>query len=304
MNLKTKKLTAAILTLLTLDISVAEAAREGPIGPRGAKGAQGPKGVPGVAGLKGAVGPVGDRGLPGTNGTPGTPGTPGTHAVDGNAIGDTLIWNGSAWTPTPASGSTGFAYSMTCGTHNPKDEACKIGAVGPGGGWIFFVDYNDQYPGFDYLEAAPADIEVVSGINTVTTFPWCDDILNSIYLVAPSLVLGVGQGRANTDAMIAQGACLSGAANEANLYSTAATGLPGAAGDWFLPSTGELGLMYTNLLEVGLNLGNYLNNQPTYWSSSEANATQGFISWLGYGFPQFWDNRKDSLNHVRAIRSF
>ena len=27
------------------------------------------------------------------------------------------------------------------------------------GGWldIFFVDYNDQYPSFDYLELAPAD---------------------------------------------------------------------------------------------------------------------------------------------------
>jgi hypothetical protein len=34
---------------------------------------------------------------------------------------------------------------------------CKIGAKGPGGGLIFFVDYNDQSPDFNYLEAAPTD---------------------------------------------------------------------------------------------------------------------------------------------------
>jgi len=45
---------------------------------------------------------------------------------------------------------------MTCGISGT--DACKIGAVGPGGGWIFFVDYNDQYPDFTYLEAAPTDI--------------------------------------------------------------------------------------------------------------------------------------------------
>ncbi len=42
---------------------------------------------------------------------------------------------------------------MTCGANGTS--ACKIGTKGPGGGWIFFVDYNDQFSGFDYLEAAP-----------------------------------------------------------------------------------------------------------------------------------------------------
>ena len=58
-------------------------------------------------------------------------------------------------TAVNASGSS-FSYSMTCGVSGT--DACKIGAVGPGGGWIFFVDYNDEYTGFDYLEAAPDDI--------------------------------------------------------------------------------------------------------------------------------------------------
>lgn len=35
------------------------------------------------------------------------------------------------------------------------DERCRIGFKGPAGGVIFFVDYHDQYEGFNYLEAAP-----------------------------------------------------------------------------------------------------------------------------------------------------
>jgi hypothetical protein len=42
---------------------------------------------------------------------------------------------------------------MTCGTSGA--DACMIGAVGPGGGLIFFVDYNDEYSDFDYLEVEP-----------------------------------------------------------------------------------------------------------------------------------------------------
>ena len=42
--------------------------------------------------------------------------------------------------------SSSFPYSMACGVSGT--DACKVGALGPGGGWIFFVDYNDQYPGF------------------------------------------------------------------------------------------------------------------------------------------------------------
>ena len=34
----------------------------------------------------------------------------------------------------------------------------QVGDPGPGGGVIFFVDREDQFPGFDYLEAAPDDL--------------------------------------------------------------------------------------------------------------------------------------------------
>jgi hypothetical protein len=40
-----------------------------------------------------------------------------------------------------------------------------VGDKGPGGGWIFFVDEKDRYPGFTYLEAAPEDV----GIHVIGT---------------------------------------------------------------------------------------------------------------------------------------
>jgi len=161
MTLKTKKLTAAILTLLALTVSVAEAAREGPKGAQGHKGAPGVRGqrgvvgpagvagpagvqgtdgtngtngTPGVNGAAGIVGQVGDRGLPGINGTPGIAGDrgiqgdPGAHAVNGTSSGQTLVWNGSAWTPVAPSGAS---------VHAIGDQYQ--------GGYIFLLDSSGQH---------------------------------------------------------------------------------------------------------------------------------------------------------------
>jgi hypothetical protein len=289
MILKTKQLTAAILTLATLSVSVSEAARQGPIGPKGPKGTQGvagprgPVGRAGNNGTNGAPGATGASGPVGPAGAQGPAGAVGTHAVDGNAVGDTLVWNGTDWMPT----RTGFAYSMTCGTHNPKNEACKIGVVGPGGGWIFFVDYNDEYPGFDYLEAAPTDIASVV---------WCDDTSNSIPAVAGWSANAVGTGQANTTAML--GSCGTGAAHEADFYTA------GTKSDWFLGSEGEMMLMYTNLRLAGVgSLAVNLNaDLTTYWSSTEQSS--------GYAFTQRFSGgnqtgmSKSDLHLVRPVRAF
>jgi hypothetical protein len=59
---------------------------------------------------------------------------------------------------------------MTCGVSGA--DACKIGSVGPGGGWIFFVDKDNDYPDFNYLEAAPTDISALDwciGAGSATT---------------------------------------------------------------------------------------------------------------------------------------
>ena len=170
---------------------------------------------------------------------------------------------------------------MTCGVAGT--EACKIGATGPGGGWIFFVDKDDEYPGFDYLEAAPTDISAVA---------WCSDTTNSIPAVAGWSANAVGAGQANTTAML--GVCSTGAANSAAAYSTPTA----PAGDWFLGSEGEMMLMYTNLRQKGV--GGFAIN--TYWSSSESDTNIAWTQSFSYGYQPF--NGKSNSLPVRAVRAF
>jgi hypothetical protein len=181
--------------------------------------------------------------------------------------------------PEGPAGSGSFTYSNTCGVSGT--DPCKIGAVGPGGGWIFFVDKDDQYPGFTYLEAAPTDIAAIT---------WCSDTTNSIPAVSEWAAKGVGKGQANTTAML--GVCTSGAANAADQYLTA------TESDWFLPSLGEAKLMYDNLLEAGV--GGF--NEGGYWSSSELTSNFAWLQVFYYGYQNY--NDKYGTFRVRAVRVF
>jgi hypothetical protein len=171
------------------------------------------------------------------------------------------------------------AYWQPLGTFVPTTY--KIGSRGPGGGWIFFVDLYDQYPGFTYLEAAPTDIAAVR---------WCNNTTTSIPATGGWAGKGVGKGKANTTAML--GVCTSGAANAADLYLTA------TKSDWFLPSLGEAKLMYDNLLDAGV--GGFANGP--YWSSTERDSSyawnQDFFSDLQYY------NSKGLRFPARAVRAF
>jgi hypothetical protein len=183
--------------------------------------------------------------------------------------------------PAGTNGSS-FSYSMTCGVSGT--DACKIGAVGPGGGWIFFVDYNSQYS-FNYLEAAPTDIPAVA---------WCNDTSTSITAVAGWSARAVGAGQANTDVMTVAGACTSGAANSAKAYFTPTT----LAGDWFLGTLGDMMLMYRNLSYAGVGGFSY----SLYWSSTEYSSNHAWTQYFGDGF-QFDDGKATTLP-VRAVRAF
>jgi len=88
------------------------------------------------------------------------------------------------------------------------------------------------------------------------------------------------------------GVCTSGAAKAADLYLTA------TKSDWFLPSIGELMLMYTNLRQAGV--GGFAIS--FYWSSTEFNS--------GYAWIQNFDDgyqgtvTKSLTRPVRAVRAF
>lgn len=228
----------------------------GPIGPRGPKGAKGEPGVQGPIGMTGATGAKGDTGAMGATGPMGPAGSSG-------------------------SGSS-FAYSMTCGASGKV--ACKVGEVGPGGGWIFFVDYNDEYPGFNYLEAAPTDIAVTQ---------WCNITNTSIPQVAAWSARALGAGKANTTAIL--GACSTGAAKQADLYLTA------NKSDWYLPSINELTLMYKNLADHGVG-GITKSDSTSFWSSSESDDLGAWTYDFYYG--DAGNATKNAYAPVRAVRAF
>jgi hypothetical protein len=182
---------------------------------------------------------------------------------------------------------------------------CKVGVVGPGGGIIFFVDYNDQYVGLNYLEAAPqgwsnglpnVNLGGVTGEvpGTATEDPkmkWCSDTTSLLGLNAWSNS-AVGAGASNTST--ADTTCAGGAIQAASDYAG------GSKSDWFLPSVGEAMLMYTNLRQQGV--GGFVVEAGSYWSSCEYDAT---IAWLQYFSLGYQGNGgKTNPKYVRPVRAF
>ncbi|CAN2222037.1 hypothetical protein MCEGKSE7_01258 [Candidatus Nanopelagicaceae bacterium] len=292
----------------------------------GAQGAAGTNGLTGAAGLSGRDGTDGKDGKTLWNGvkdpesTWGAPEDMFINSVTKTLFGPKDLTTGwpagvSMVGPAGAAGATGAqgpggasGGSGPAGATGPSalkiteqsicgaggTSLCKIGAIGPGGGLIFFVDYNDQYAGFNYLEAAPSSCEA--------TKAWASDTTRSLVAVNGWAARAVGSGQANTTAMLANGATsyvgdTSGAAFYANAL---ANGVPGGCvtskDDWFLGSLGEMKLMYDNLQ----GLGGFVSN--LYWSSSGLVAS---LAWFQYfsGGGQNYDG-KDGTSYVRPVRAF
>ena len=180
---------------------------------------------------------------------------------------------------------------------------CKIGMTGPGGGVIFFVDYDDQYVGLNYLEAAPVgwgngllnvNLGGLSGetAGSATVDPlmkWCSSTSSLLGLNAWANS-AVGAGASNTST--ADTTCAGGAIQAASDYAG------GSQSDWFLPSVGEAMLMYTNLRQVGV--GGFAS--AFYWSSSELVA--GFAWVQSFGVGGQGNDGKAATYYVRPVRAF
>ncbi len=74
----------------------------------------------------------------------------------------------------------------------------------------------------------------------------------------------------------------------------------GNYGDWFLPSSDELMLLYNNLHQAGL--GNFPFPNLSYWSSSEVD--QNHALYLNFSTGAIESGTKDILLAVRPVRSF
>lgn len=205
-------------------------------------------------------------------------------------------------------------------------EEYKLGGQGPGGGIIFYDDLigfdfdgdgvivEDEknllqfsyLTGYQFLEAAPR------GWNLPTTrddpfAQWGGDHANikeiadvEINLLKPqpeNIRETVGNGRRNTDLIISFLGDNTGEEGTAAHLCINYNG--GGLSDWFLPSVGELVLVYYMMDEIGgLSFGDYNSS-----SESRFNNLKWIVDFGENGFGV--DNlRKKKENRVRPIRAF
>lgn len=143
------------------------------------------------------------------------------------------------------------------------------------GGLVFYIDATGQHG----LVCAPSDQSVTSWGCSGTIISGADGT-------------SVGTGNQNTIDIVT--GCNTAGIAARVCYDLVLNGYS----DWFLPSIGELVLVYANLKPIGL--GNFVN--ADYWSSSEYDATHAWImvtSGLKNNTSKYFANR-----YVRAIRAF
>ena len=255
-------------------------------------GAAGPQGVAGPQGIQGVVGPAGPAGATGSKGATGPRGPAGLPQA-GNVAGEMQYWDGTQWQlvapPSPLPIAPAMATLHFCNGVPTWVANCipvnthvyHIGATGPAGGKVFYLNDNTGLHG---LEVAPADQS--SGA------AWgC--YVNNYYIPVPGAQgTAVDTGATNTAAIVAACSEANTAAKIADAYT-----LNGYT-DWFLPSKDELNLLYRASLGVGGFADNY------YWSSSEY-VIDDHRAWI-YGFPTSGKAAisKDTRLPVRAVRTF
>jgi hypothetical protein len=248
---------------------------------------------------------MGPQGLPGSAGVKGDTGAAG---VDGK------------------NSAVKISELRTCGDDGAT--LCAVGVKGPGGGLIFFVDYDNQYLDFDYLEAAPSNAEFVDGSDVGTDpdtrGPWAIGLplvcrpgvegpclTESIFsgtdesrVISEVNARGIFAGKAMTQLIISKhpgqqkNSYAAGVADE--YVSPVFRG--GTKSDWFLPSSGAMALIQVNLIENGL--GNFSISSDGFWTSSAfGGSSERAASWDTY------QGQRNSVpvsenNFVRPMRAF
>jgi len=171
--------------------------------------------------------------------------------------------------------------------------------IGPAGGYIFYDKGNYSKAGFTIVKAANGTVPIVtptywryleaapSDQSPIPQEGWgCDGSILGTDGIA------VGAGEQNT--LDIEAGCTT-PDTAADLCANLSLG---GYSDWFLPSKGELNLMYENLKLFGV--GGFADG--TYWSSSEFNAYAAWVQGF-YGGGQYYDNKYFAYQ-VRAVRAF
>lgn len=172
-------------------------------------------------------------------------------------------------------GGLGFDINDPCGGGTRYD----VGDTGPAGGLVFYVTPD----GCNGLEAAPVDQGAA-------------EIWGCSAEVTNAVASAIGTGAINTLGIVGAG-CTEDP--ESADLTRAYTG--GGEGDWYLPSDGELVLMWTKI-GPGTMAGGGFDDMAQYWSSSEVDADVAIAVDFSDGEPT--PVSKGSFIATRAIRSF
>jgi hypothetical protein len=168
----------------------------------------------------------------------------------------------------------------------PSSTIYKIGDKGPAGGIIFY-DKGVFESGWQYLEAAPPEMEFKA--------QW-GDMGDSI----SGTGIGVGQGKQNTQAIATH---MQRKGKSGTAAQTCQQFSHRGYTDWFLPSQAELNLIYINLKKNGL--GGFSNGW--YWSSSQGNGDGAWAQRFNDGEQNgigYQGGNPSNAHSVRAIRQF
>lgn len=117
-------------------------------------------------------------------------------------------------------------------------------------------------------------------------------------------------GKANTTAQVTHSECntSSYAPGYCNLYSrTNANGYGLTAGKWWLPSLGEMLMIYANMTKINYALslitGATQLSENWYWTSTEYSAAPAWYLNLGTGLVSY-DSKASTTRRVRAVSAF
>ena len=189
----------------------------------------------------------------------------------------------------------GSAYSSAVG------GLVSVGDTGPAGGVVFYVDSMDVYPGFVFLEAAPA--EYSQTLLPFTPATYRKDVLSSVTSI------DIGAGLANTINIARE----VGDGNYASKYSLDMS--VNGFSDWFLPSLREMEALC--MYSAGVNndpessdfglcarsRSLLYGQEDQYWTSSNANSVYTWLVVLGKGHT-LADNTRLSEVRVVPVRYF
>jgi hypothetical protein len=156
------------------------------------------------------------------------------------------------------------------------DKVYKIGDIGPGGGKIFY-DKGNKDGGWQYLEAASADLG---------KFAWATKRFENT--VINTTVAGIGTGAAKTALILSVDANAPAAKACANYRN-------GGKDDWYLPCKEELNEMYRNKKVIG----GFSNDW--YWSSTEWDHDDSWHQRFSDGL-QVNESSKTYKHIVRSVR--